>query len=33
MWLAERGWNVTAVDGSPTAIETLRSRAESGARD
>jgi tellurite methyltransferase len=27
LWLAQRGWSVTAVDGSPTAIETLRSRA------
>ena len=27
LWLAERGWDVTAVDGAPTAIETLRSRA------
>ncbi len=27
LWLAERGWNVTAVDGSPTAIEVLRNRA------
>ena len=26
VWLAERGWNVTAVDGSPTAIETLQKR-------
>src|SRR5882672_2617084 len=27
IWLAERGWNVTAVDGSPAAIEILRNRA------
>src|SRR6185369_12574001 len=27
MWLAERGWEVTAVDGAQTAIEILRSRA------
>jgi SAM-dependent methyltransferase len=27
LWLAERGWSVTAVDGAPTAIETLRGRA------
>ena len=27
LWLAERGWSVTAVDGSPVAIEILRSRA------
>jgi tellurite methyltransferase len=27
LWLAEHGWNVTAVDGSPVAIEILRSRA------
>jgi tellurite methyltransferase len=27
LWLAERGWSVTAVDGSPAAIDTLRSRA------
>jgi tellurite methyltransferase len=27
LWLAEQGWRVTAVDGSPVAIETLRSRA------
>jgi tellurite methyltransferase len=27
LWLAERGWSVTAVDGSPAAIEMLRSRA------
>jgi SAM-dependent methyltransferase len=27
LWLAQRGWSVTAVDGSPAAIETLRHRA------
>jgi SAM-dependent methyltransferase len=27
LWLAEQGWSVTAVDGSPAAIEMLRSRA------
>jgi tellurite methyltransferase len=27
VWLAERGWSVTAVDGSPAAIEILRRRA------
>jgi len=27
IWLAERGWNVTAVDGAPSAIEILRSYA------
>lgn len=27
IWLAEHGWNVTAVDGAPAAIEILRSRA------
>ncbi len=26
LWLADRGWNVTAVDGSPAAIEILRDR-------
>src|ERR1700692_812264 len=26
LWLTEHGWNVTAVDGSPVAIEILRSR-------
>jgi SAM-dependent methyltransferase len=32
LWLAERGWEVTAVDGAPSAIEILRSRAaERGA--
>ena len=27
LWLAERGWQVTAVDGASEAIETLRARA------
>jgi SAM-dependent methyltransferase len=27
LWLARQGWSVTAIDGSPTAIETLRRRA------
>ncbi|HEV7966657.1 MAG TPA: methyltransferase domain-containing protein [Candidatus Acidoferrales bacterium] len=27
LWLAEHGWDVTAVDGAPAAIEFLRSRA------
>lgn len=27
LWLAERGWTVTAVDGAPAAIEILGSRA------
>lgn len=27
LWLAQHGWSVTAVDGSPTAIELLRQRA------
>jgi SAM-dependent methyltransferase len=27
LWLAERGWNVTAVDGSRAAIEILQSRS------
>jgi tellurite methyltransferase len=27
LWLAQRGWSVTAVDGSAAAIETLRRRA------
>ena len=27
VWLAERGWAVTGVDSSPTAIEILRERA------
>jgi 2-polyprenyl-3-methyl-5-hydroxy-6-metoxy-1,4-benzoquinol methylase len=27
LWLAEHGWSVTAVDGSPAAIEILRQRA------
>ncbi|HEX5430452.1 MAG TPA: methyltransferase domain-containing protein [Bryobacteraceae bacterium] len=28
LWLAEHGWNVTAVDGSTTAIQILRGNAE-----
>ena len=28
LWLAERGWSVTAVDGSPVAIEILRRAAK-----
>jgi SAM-dependent methyltransferase len=28
LWLAEHGWQVTALDGAPTAIEILRGRAE-----
>jgi tellurite methyltransferase len=27
LWLANQGWHVTAVDGSPVAIDILRSRA------
>ncbi|HWZ32216.1 MAG TPA: methyltransferase domain-containing protein [Bryobacteraceae bacterium] len=27
LWLAERGWGVTAVDGSPAAIDILRGEA------
>jgi tellurite methyltransferase len=27
IWLAERGWTVTAVDGAPAAIEILRQRS------
>jgi tellurite methyltransferase len=27
LWLAQGGWSVTAVDGSPTAIDILRHRA------
>jgi tellurite methyltransferase len=27
LWLAEQGWSVTAVDGAPTAIESVRRRA------
>jgi SAM-dependent methyltransferase len=27
LWLASRGWNVTAVDGAPAAIEILQHRA------
>jgi tellurite methyltransferase len=29
LWLAEQAWSVTAVDGSPAAIEILRSQASS----
>ena len=29
LWLAQHGWSVTAVDGSPSAIETLRTHAAS----
>jgi len=28
LWLAQRGWSVTAVDGSPTAVKILRRCAE-----
>ena len=31
LWLAEHGWSVTAVDGSPAAIEILRHRASACA--
>jgi len=31
LWLAEHGWSVTAVDGSPVAIDILRSRASKRA--
>jgi tellurite methyltransferase len=31
VWLAQRGWSVTAVDGSPVAIEMLQSRASERA--
>src|SRR5271169_6812350 len=27
LWLAEQGWEVTAVDGAPSAIEILQTRA------
>lgn len=27
LWLAEHGWNVTAVDGAPSAVEIVRRRA------
>src|SRR5437879_5918957 len=27
LWLAERGWSVTAVDSSPTAIQILQRRS------
>ncbi len=33
LYLAERGWRVTAVDGSPVAIEHLRVRARAKQRD
>ncbi|MCY4600693.1 MAG: class I SAM-dependent methyltransferase [Acidobacteria bacterium] len=34
VWLAARGWRVTAVDGAPAALERLRARAaEAGCRD
>jgi SAM-dependent methyltransferase len=33
LWLSEHGWNVTAVDGAPAAIEILRTRVtERGLR-
>jgi hypothetical protein len=28
LWLADRGWNVTAVDSSPTALEILQEHAK-----
>ena len=31
LWLAEHGWEVTAVDGAPAAIEILRTRASERA--
>ena len=31
LWLAEHGWQVTAVDGAPAAIEILRTRASERA--
>lgn len=31
LWLAEHGWNVTAVDGAAAAIDILRSRASKRA--
>lgn len=31
LWLAQRGWSVTAVDGAPTAIEIVRRRAREGS--
>jgi tellurite methyltransferase len=33
IYLAERGWRVTAVDGSPIAIDALRARSEKGSID
>lgn len=33
LYLAERGWRVTAVDGSPVAIEILRARAREKGLD
>src|ERR1700676_5815584 len=30
LWLAEQGWSVTAVNGSPVALEILQSRASEG---
>jgi SAM-dependent methyltransferase len=33
LWLAERGWSVTAIDGSPAAIEILRERAAARGLD
>ncbi len=27
IWLAGRGWKVTAVDGAPTAVDTLKKRS------
>ena len=33
LYLAELGWNVTAVDGSPVALDVLRARAHERALD
>lgn len=33
LWLAARGWKVTAVDFSPTALALARSRAEAAGKD
>ena len=33
LYLAELGWHVTAVDGSPVALEVLRARAQERALD
>src|SRR5215472_1975374 len=33
LWLAEHGWRVTAVDGSATAIDILRTRARERGLD